>query len=346
MIASGIRHTLELGVLLLFMVVGHGAVVPAPNILRRTAVSFALWAAAFATIVAVLYSPMLSTWLIRLGAVVLGAYFARTFIGGFLDIIHGPRLFERPESGHLAAIAEHSLQMSRRNAHSAARRLLRRYGPDIALLGLIRMVEAGECPPERQAGAWEGSCQAAMEDARALAREHTRASHDRVHAPDASFVTQALCLYQRKSVLRALEHYPLGSRLARGRTARYLDDKGAHHDAAEIAGLLMPPAQDTDSGHCGSAGIRGILCPPWILWDLGFTRRAVVLGFCEAVLLLYGAYGVYASGVRDITFLWSTPGGVFVALAILVHVEGVFALRDFARLAYLLEGHKGPEGRN
>ena len=338
------RHAIELAVLLLLMCIGHGAVNPAPGVVRRTATAFAVWCAVFAGAIAVLYSPPASAWLVRLGIVILGAYFARMAISGLLTLGGGARLFETPDTRRLALVAARISGAPLSACRRVSRRMAREYGGEALLLGLVGLNEAGVGPAEDFEAAWEAACGKARAEAEALAVPRGKGSTEtRPSALDGLFVAQALCLYERRSVVRALKANPLGTRSARRRAAKHLEKDGEHREGAEYVGLIEPRARDGSKGESTEPDrlrrFPHFFLPQRSLAQIGFRGQAVALACCEGALLLYGLYGVLITRPLTWSFVWNTSPGVYLAGAVLLHVEGIFALGDFQRLSVHLKGN-------
>jgi hypothetical protein len=235
--------------------------------------------------------------------------------------------------------------------------MARRHGGYAALLGLVALTESthDQTPQTAKAfgAAWDAACLQALDEARKLVGEHGKASTaDRVSVADALFVTQALCLYERASVVQIIAVGPLGGPHARRSAMRRLEKSGRHHKVA--VGLVVPSdrrkEKDSPNGEePAGQGVAALLCPAVALARLGFRRRAVALALCEAALIAYGFVGILildgtrgfgtglrASGVLAAVrkdFLWNTSGGIFLCVAIWLHLEALFALGDFGLLA-------------
>jgi len=349
------RHVLELAALLLLVSFGRSVIIPAPNAGRRAAVSLLLWCLGIGALIAILYSPFLSAWLVRIGIVFLAAYFGRWIIGEFLGSFSGPRLFESPDTAHLTLAAAHVSKLPRHDCRLLSRRMAREYSGDVALLGLVTFVESAGAQDnldlEGFAASWDAACRKSMEKAQALVEKYDESSGaGRLHVANATFVAQALCLYEERSVARALSAIRLRGRRARTRIGKQLKQHGRHHVAAQAVGLVAPPGkgeetESTEPAH-QSPRLAYTLWPALGLAKLGFRRRAAVLGVCEAGLLCYGIFALVFLLVSELSsvprdFLWNASGGIFLCAGAWLHFEAFFALADFGQLAQWHEEQNG-----
>lgn len=345
------RNAIELAVVLLLMAIGHGMVNTAPNVVRRVVTSVVLWWFVFAAGIAVLYFPDLAAWGVRVAVVALAFYFGRWGIAWVLGAVSGPRLFDVPDTVRLASAAHEVSGLPMRECRRFSRRMCRRYDGDIALLGLLALSEnEADVPPDFEV-AWDDACGRALETVRESAmRLAGKWGGSRLKAADAAFLAQASCLYERRSLERlvfSVKAKPLGSRAARFRSARRLADEGKPRAAAE--GLNLAAAghekDETESAAKDMLDVKTLLCPPLAFAQLGFGWRAMALGISEATLLLYALFGLITLYPLGWGFLWNTSWGVFLGVAMLIHVEALFALGDFRRLARHVKGHSGSEGQ-
>jgi len=133
------KYAIELAIVVLLMTVGHGAVSTEPHVVRRTIRGVVLWWLVFGGAVAMLYAPDIATWVVRIGGLLLAAYFGRWLIGYVVDAFHGPRLFEAPDNARLAVAAHEVSGVDVRECCRFSRRIRGEYDGDIALLGLIML---------------------------------------------------------------------------------------------------------------------------------------------------------------------------------------------------------------
>jgi len=344
------RHLLELLSLLILLAVGHAALHVAAGVLGRAVRSFAVWSLYAGGVIAVLASPVLSAALARLGLVALGAYAVRMIVAGLAEGAHGPYLFNAPKAADLALIARRVSGLTLGASRRLCRRTVRRYGGDLSLLGLLACWEGGDERARNLEEAWPQECENERVAIRRMVEAASGSSDSgRLNASDATFLAQALCLYRRRSVERVLSTAKrplLGGRSARARLARVLEREGRARSAAEELGLLVavPAHPIGPSPRVRSPGILGFLWPAVALKRVGFQARATMLAVVEGLLLLYGFFGLSPLGRAGVVPVWSSSGLVFVVSAVVIHIEALFALGDFQRLAACLGAEGDSEG--
>jgi len=313
-------------------------------VVRRTIRSVVLWWLVFGAAVAVLYWPDVAAWAVRIGGLLLAAYFARWLIGYGEHAYYGPRLFERPDSARLAVAAHEVSGVDVRECCRFSRRIRKKYDGDIALLGLITLEEAQYEGAKNFDVAWDAACAAGLEKAQLLALKYARkAGHDRPKAADVSFLVQAMCLCEEKTLDRLLAGMRLeglGRHSARAAFGRRILSQGQMRPGARSLDLTDAAAQDEELGRVFRLPVKYLLFPALAFSDLGFRGRAIVIGVVELVLFSYaliGLAGALGAGNLSWRFLWNNSGGVFFAVWILVHVESLFAIGDFSRLSHYLK---------
>lgn len=348
------RHVVELGLIVMFMAVGHSVVSTTPRVVLRTARNVALWWLVFGAAVTVLFSPIAATWAVRVGGVLLAAYFARWLIGYVVDAFHGPRLFDVPDAARLAFAVAAISGMGDKTCLRFSWRIRRKYDGDLALLGLIGLEEAGCEDAENFEVAWDAACAGALEKARSMALKYAqKAGHDRLNMADIAFLAQMLCLYDQNMLergLTAMKRPGLGRRSARARFAKRMMAAGRMRDGAQSLRLVAAVGDGEEDGlkRLQRMPVKHMLCPALGFAELGFGRRALVISLLELTLVAYALLcflAVVAEHRLGWNFLWNNSGGVFFAAWILVHVEAMFALGDFDRLArYLKESGVAANG--
>jgi len=346
------RHLLELLSLLMLLAVGHAALHAASGVAVRALRAFVLWSLYAGGVIAVLASPDVATALARLGLVALGAYAVRLIVSGIAESIRGPFLFMTPKAGELAIIVRRLGGLDRRRARSLSRRMVSRYGGDLSLLGLIECWEKESGSLANLEEAWPRECERALAKVREMALvagKQGTADDGRLYPADASFLAQALCLYEPRSVERALSaagSLPFGRRSTRLEVARTLRRGSRTRSAAEYLGLVVAAATRAGASARASEGpgLVALLWPALGLKRLGFPGRAGVLAVVEGLLLIYGIFGLSPLGRTGGVPVWGSSGLVFAVSAAVVHIEALFALGDFRRLAACLGIDNEPRG--
>lgn len=318
-------HAIELIMLLLLMAVGHATVNVAPGWVVRIVRSFVVWVLTFAVGIALLCIPSVAVWVVRAGIVLMVAYLARWLLDMVVDFFRGPFLLALPSVAALAEALHTTAGLRVHVCRKLARRINRNHDGFIALLGLAHMKTDVAGNEEAALAAWQEASEKALEPARDMARRlGGYAAGDRVRTSDIRFVAQALCLFEQKSVDRVLKSAKarvLGHRFARARAAKLLEESATRSPYAERIGLT-PPVKKKVKRRPGERRFN-VLSPLWPALGMarsGFSARAAVLTISQLVLIGYGAFAVsfeHASG-------W-----VYLAVAVLIHVEGYFALEDF-----------------
>jgi hypothetical protein len=343
-------HIAEMVLLFLLLALCQGAVNPARNMGRRVVVSFGLWTIAFAAIIAAMYSPDISAWIVRIAICALIAYCGRALLGMVFDVFTASRLFEAPDIGHLAVAVEQISGVPETKSRKLCRRLTRTYGGDLALLGLVMMIESGDPVADEFEAHWREKCDAAREETESLAMRYgSHKDEKRIDTADATLLVQAQCLYERRAVLKALSAHPIGTKVGRKKFVERLDKQGDFHVAAEAVGLIMP-ASGPGSATTDVPGtniilrLTDVIVPAYAYLRLGFRKRAIILGMSEFFLLTYAAYGACAiltNGQRlGLDFVINAAPGIYLATAVVMHIQAVFALEEFGRLAHYLQLHR------
>jgi len=296
---------------------------------------FLLWSVYAAAAIAILYSHTAAAWVIRFGLVLLAAYAVRSLIGMVVELFTGPRLIHIPRAGDLAAFVESCGLAPATESHRWARAAVRRFGGDVALLGLVRLLsEKSADSGNADEAAWIRACESGREDAVALARTAGGGSPERAwRTSDAAFLVQAFVLYQQRSVERILKagRGPmLGGRRARARFAAALVKDGAVSETAESLGLVKPKGRADRARKSAAPDVISLLFPPWILFKMGRTPRAVALAVVEVALVAYGFYGLLPQSRPVGIPVWSGAGVVFLASALAIHVHALFSLDTHA----------------
>lgn len=321
------HHTVELLAILLLMALGQCAVDPSPRLLRRTLYSFGWSILAFAAAIVIISIPSVAASAVQLAGIVLAIYLLRWLIGGIVDHFTGPLLMEMPGRGDVAAAASSVTGAPLPDAQRAASRILRRNEGYLALAALQSLDAEDAANLET---AWQAACDrerdALIELARALGGA---TAPDRVSSNAVRFLAQAFCMYERESakrVLGKLKECRLASRAGRERAAEALEKQALRGSRAAQLGL---PSRAGEEKPAASA-----LRPATLLWPaggvqrLGFRSHALALHVCEAALILYGVIAVVAGHG-----FYGNSGYVFLGVALLIHIQTLFAIGDFAYAA-------------
>jgi hypothetical protein len=319
-------HTLELALILLLLAVEQGVMDLSARPGRRVAVNFVVWALAFAVGTYLLSAPDLATPAVGIGILLLGAYIVRWVIGGIVQQIRAPQLFETPGEAQIAAVAHQATRVPLDQCRRVARRILRSTDGDVALLALMSLKPADTPTPENLETGWRTACSDTYSAVLDLVVEHGVHSREQVRAADVWLVAQALCVYGRASVERILDRLPspaLGSRARRQRLAQRLGEAGSVRKEAEMAGLAAPKdRQERDRGR--RFRLAEAAWPPLAFARVGLIVRGWALGISQSLM---AAYGILALSLgRD-------SGWIFLAVAVLLQVQALFVVHDLAGAA-------------
>lgn len=317
-------HAIELAAALVLVSAAQAAIDASPQPARRAMWSFLSLCAAFAVGIAVLSSKSVAEPVVRLGIAVLIAYMVRWMITGIVDYLRGPSLTEPLRAADLATAVERGAGLEPQSALRAAKRVLKDWEAEIALIALARMECRADEPEVEFIARWQAGCGPVLEDVRRVAARFGGGKGEgRVSTTALRFVSQALCVYRRESVERVLSKIDglcLARHSGRVRAGEELEKSAARNADMERLGLL-PPAEEPESRAVSAFSSRAVLWPALGLARVGFKGRAQVLGLAEAVLLAYGLFAVYID--RDSWF-------VFLAVGLLIHIQAVMALGDFS----------------
>jgi len=329
---------IELFAVLLLIGIGQGVLEVTPHPTRRILISLAAWVLAFAVAVAILSFRRVAADVVGAGLALLAGYILWWIGTGIVRHFRGPGFFEPPKAAELGDLAQQVSGLPPRDCRKIARRLLRKFDGAVALLGLLSLNGSGE----RGAAEFERAWKEASEKALAQAAESARSVGGGKN--NLLFVAQALCLYEKESVERALVR--LAAKARRGHAVRVvaterLAQSGKERKEARQFGLGAP-VKSVHDGHAASGSelqAGEILWPPMGLARCGFKRRAAALAVSHGALLAYGALAL---------ILGRSSGWVFLGAAVLVHVQALFAIGDFAWLqAHSLAGAEaGTEERH
>ncbi len=324
-----VYHCVELAAVLLLLSTGHGVLDAAPHVAARVIRSFAFWVVVFGGAVLLFWSPPVAAWLVRIAMVALVVWGGWWLMSCVVEYLRGPHLLEPPSTEGLAEAAEQISGLSISLCRRLARSILRSHDGYVALLGLGMLTERADESQAAVGQVWEQASEKALASARELAVRYGGAGNasQRAKTADVLFTAQALCLYERRSVERALDKTPapaLGGRLARTRAIRQLEKYGRRSNEAER--LNLPSPGETHKERAGEAGkgigLMSVVWPAWGLFRAGFTERGVAFAVSHGLLL---AYGLVALGLDR------GSGWVYLAVGAFIHIEGAFAQGDFAR---------------
>ena len=333
-------HLAELTALLLLMSIGHGVTVSAPEVVRRIVRNFILWMIAFGVGLALFSLSWLVTAVVRFGAVFAVAYAVRWVVGDVVDFLRGPYLMAIPGP---AGIAEAVRRISGKSARESRRLtdcVCDENDPVIALLGLVFVGSEGGEKAQDFGAAWRKGCDGALASVSELVEKHgVSRGKGRRAVFDMRFIAEALCVYDPKIVVRVLDGMKapaLGSRRARSQVMRQLKRVGRRTSLTVKLGLESPQGADGAGMEGRDFRIWMVALPALGLSRAGFSRRATALGI--SLLLLFG-YGVFALTIGR------ASGWVYLAVGVLVHIEALFALGDFAPSLNLLRRKSSFRGR-
>jgi len=245
---------------------------------------------------------------------------------GIVGYFRGPGFFESPKADELADLSQAVCGLAARDRRKAASRLLRRFDGEVALMGLLSCSSSGEIGAEEFERLWNEASENAWSQATRLAGGSRAESGppSQVRKSDLRFIAQALCLYEKESVERVLGRSGIvfHGRAARAEAVKQLGQSGRERKEARTFGLSAPLKSAADGHAASGSEIRPVeyLWPPLGLARCGFRERATVLSVTHGILLGYGALAVS---------LGRGSGWVFLATAVLVHIQTLFAIGDF-----------------
>jgi hypothetical protein len=256
---------------------------------------------------------------VEIGLALLAGYLVWLIGTSIVRYFRGPDFFEPPRAGELGDLAQQVSGLPARDCRKIARRLLRKDDGAIALLGLLSLSGSSESGAEEFERAWSE----ASEKARAQA---ARLAGGRAERSNLLFAAQALCLYERESVERAFAR--LAAKARQGRAARVeaaeqLAQSGRERKEARQFGLAAPLKYVRDGRAPSGSELQAVdvIWPPMGLIRCGFRRRGATLALSHGALLAYGALALS---------LGRASGWVFLGAAVLIHVQALFAIGDFA----------------
>ena len=317
-------HVIELAVVLLLLAVGHGAVNVQPNAVRRIVCGYFVWLLAFAIGIFLVSIASLTTWLVRIGIVLIVAYTLRWFVAEVGGFFRGPFLLAVSGTAALAEAARSVSGLPVGECRRMARRISRNHAGSVALLGLAQVGQVQGRNETEFGDAWAEACEAALKSVCNLVRRHSpRHREGRISANDVRFIAQALCLYEPASLERVLGRLPsppLGGRAARVRAARQLEKFGTRTMVTERLSIEAPPGRAAEDTAYGGFKMWMVVLPSLGLARSGHPRRATAQAISFGLLLGYAI----AALLMD-----RSSGWVFLSVAALIHVEAVFALGDF-----------------
>ena len=334
---------IELFAVLLLIAIGQGVLEVSPHATRRILVGLAGWVLAFAVGVAILSVRRVATEAVAIGLALLAGYILWWIAVGIVKYFRGPGFFEPPRAGELGDLARQASGLPARDCRRIARRLLREFDGAVALLGLLSLSGSRESSAGEFERAWNEASEKALAQAARLASGRAEAAPPgRTGKSNLLFVAQALCLYERESVERVLARLaakPRQGRAARVEAAERLEQSGKERKEARQFGLAAP-LKKVQEGHAPSGTelqAAEVIWPPMGLARCGFKKRAAALAVSHGALLAYGALALsFGRG----------SGWVFLGAAVLVHVQALFAIGDFAWLqAHSVAGAETGGGR-
>ncbi|MGO8704452.1 MAG: hypothetical protein ACLQVA_11585 [Candidatus Brocadiia bacterium] len=311
---------IELFAILLLMAIGQGVLEVAPHAARRVAVTLAAWVFAFAVGAAILSVRRVAADVVAIGLALLAGYILWWIGAGIVRHFRGPVFFEPPKAGELGELAQQA-GLPAGDCRKIARRLLKTFDGSVALLGLLSLSGSGDGGAEEFERAWDAASEKSLAQAGGIPFAGPGRSN-------MLFVAQALCLYEKESVERVCARLAAKNRqgrAARVEAAEQLAQSGRERKEARRFGLTAPLKNVRDSNVASGTELEpvDILWPPMGLVRCGFQNRAAALAVSHGVLV---AYGVLALA------LGRSSGWVFLAAAVLVHVQALFAIGDFAWL--------------
>ncbi len=303
------------------MAIAQGVLEVAPHPARRVLVTLAGWVIAFAVGAAILSVRRVAADVVAIGLALLAGYILWWIGAGIVRHFLGPVFFEPPKAGELGELAQQAGGLPARDCRRIARRLRRKFDGSVALLGLLSLSGSGEGGAEEFERQWEAASEKALAQAKGTPLGGAGKSN-------LLFVAQALCLYEKESVERVLARLAAKGRqgrAARAEAAEQLAQSGRERKEARQFGLAAPLKNVRDGQTASGPALEpvDVLWPPMGLVRCGFKKRAAALAVSHGALAAYGALALA---------LGRSSGWVFLAAAVLVHVQALFAIGDFAWL--------------
>ena len=318
------EHVAEFLALLVLLSVGRGVVDVSPAMGRRIGKSLFCWVILMGAVVATLRQPYLAIWALRLGIVLIGVFFVQWILRGIVGHITGPHLIAEPHRRALAEAGHYVSGLPLVESQRIARRVSREHHAYVALMALGQLEAEESLADEPFETLWMRECESSLAELRELVlRCHGRGENVRVGANDLLFAAQAMFLYEAKAVQRVLARMgakAFGNRSRRAAVAAELEKIGRPSVMARELGLVS--TEEKKAGDRKSPIRLGtVLWPAAGIARAGFSQRAIAFVLCFVLLVIYGAFAVH---------LHRTSGWVYLAVALLIHVEAVFALGDFS----------------
>ena len=333
------QHAVELLAVLLLLAMGQCIVEPSSRLLRRVLYTFGWSVLAFGGAILVVSFPSLAVIAVQLAGLLIAMYVVRWVIASVVEHFHGPMLLAKPGKGEIAAAAARATGASPKDAKLATRRILR---GNEGYLSLAALLTLGPQDAENLENAWQAACDKTRDDVNAMCLSLGGGkSPDRPSTSALQFLAQALCLYERESLKRVLGRFRecrLASRDGRERAMKLLQQQAQNNSRAELLGIEPPPSDD--DGAPGPA-----LRPEVLLWPalgflrLGLRKRAVALSLSQAILILYGTAAVIAGHGFS-----GNSGYVFLGVALVIHIQALLAMGDFADAAAPAPAEAGRQG--
>ena len=318
------EHVAEFFALLVLLSVGRGVVDVSPAMGRRIGKSLFLWVILMGVVVAILRQPHIAVWALRLGVVLIGVFFVQWILRGIVDHITGPHLIAEPHRRALAEATRYVSGLSLEEARPIAHRVHGEHHAYVALMALGQLDAKEPLPDEPFETIWTRECDRSLAELRELVLQcQGRGKDVRVGANDLLFAAQAMFLYEAKAVQRVLARMgakAFGNRSRRAAAAAELEKIGRPSVMASELGLVS--VEEKKAGDRKSPiRLATVLWPAAGIARAGFSQRAMAFVLCFVLLVIYGVFAVN---------LHRTSGWVYLAVALLIHVEAVFALGDFA----------------
>jgi len=315
-------HIVELAAVLLLLCIGHGVVDVSPHPVRRIARSYAFWVAGLGAVIALFSVPSLVVWLVRL-AVVLAVVFAFRWVWGeAVAFWRGPHLVPEPSRRSLREAFRELSACPSAMCREAVGTVLREHHPYVALLGLTRL-DVTECSEVEEPGlTWRCAADLALEEVRETAARLSSDPYGMADTNDMLFLAQGLSLYEARSVRQAVAEACKGNR--RGRRARklvvdWLARSGRPSEAAKSF-LILNGGEAAAERKGEFWTVVGIIWPARGIARAGYPQRAAAYALAFVLLAAYGAFALSID---------RGSGWVYLATALFIHIEAVFAIGDF-----------------